>query len=99
MSARRCVLTRSHAECTPLSGIIYCIIIAIILICATAVGHLNIQASRNIQIRRLLRRKLDHVVLSSTAVYTLCTLFEFCTAAHAFLNGLFFAYILLVEYF
>ena len=27
--------------------------------------------------------------LSSTAVHTLCTLVEFCTAAHAFLDGLF----------
>ena len=32
---------------------------------------------------------LDRVVLSSTAVHTLCTLVEFCTAAHAFLDGLF----------
>ena len=32
---------------------------------------------------------LEVAVLSSTAVHKLCTLFEFSTAAHAFLNGLF----------
>ena len=44
---------------------------------------------------------LERVVLSSTAVHTLCTLFELCTAARAFLNGQnsSFVYILLVEYF
>ena len=33
---------------------------------------------------------LGRVGLSSTAVHTMCTLVELCTAAHAFLDGLFF---------
>ena len=58
------------------------------MICVTAVGHLNRQASRNIHVLRL-QRRIHRVVLSSTAVYTLCTLVALCTVAHAFLDGLF----------